>query len=175
MTFLGTSCSQSLRAIGQALEARDLGEFQLEYRDDALHVHETSKQPVQRSSLVREILKAPRHISILQVVLRHWRHLNPDLPEMGYSASDIASLEQKGRSRRGHLQYIPDFYSLPELLRTVGAYVDFQGGNLLTIHKRGDVLVLGYEKPSGTPNREERTVASFYNIFVQLCRERIRS
>jgi hypothetical protein len=93
---------------------------------------------------------------------------------ISYGTGEIERLEMEGRSRRAKPDRLPDFYSLPNTLRTVGSYLDFKNAELLELHKSPLSITLLYQNENGHPNMEERSVASFYNWFVALHGKRNR-
>jgi hypothetical protein len=85
-----------------------------------------------------------------------------------YAGQDIENLDRQGRARRAKNNRLPDFYSLPNTLRTLGFYLDSQGAELLEIQKRSLSVTLLYRNKHGHPDFEERNIASFYNLFLDL-------
>jgi hypothetical protein len=148
------SYDRHLRAIGQALEARRINVFELKT--------ETAYY------LVRGVPDKDTH---LLGRLRQWRErLNGASPEasMTYGMTEIERLDQDGRLKRSKSDRLPDFYSLSNALRTVGCYLDSKNAELMELHKSPLSVTLLYQNESGHPHMEERSVASFYNLFVAL-------
>ena len=87
---------------------------------------------------------------------------------LAYGTDEIERLENEGRLNRTKPDRLPDFYSLPNTLRTVGSYLDFKNAELLELHKSPLSVTLLYQNENGHPNMEERSIASFYNLFVDL-------
>ena len=145
---------RELRVIGQSLEARRVNVFELKTEGD---------QYVVRGD--------PEKDPSLMAKLRDWgeRIRGQALASsITYGPSDLEQLEQKGRSQRARPNRLPDFYSLSSTLRTVGSYLDQKGADLLEIHKRPLSLTLLYQNQYGHPDVEERSIASFYNLFIDL-------
>lgn len=148
------SCDRQLRAIGQSLEAQRINVFELTRRGGQFVV---TGKPEKETSLL--------------AVLRDWQQR---LRSQGLSASlvfgnhDIENLERQGRAKRAKNNRLPDFYSLSNTLRTVGSYLDLQGAELLEIQKRALTVTLLYHNKLGHPDFEERSIASFYNLFLDL-------
>src|SRR5882724_10737129 len=84
------------------------------------------------------------------------------------TCQDIDQLERQGRSQRAQPNRLPDFYSLPNTLRTVGHYLELKGSELLEMQKRQLSLTLLSRNKDGHPEIEERSIASFYNLFLRL-------
>lgn len=149
----GKSYDQDLRAIGQALEARGVSVFELKRHGGHYVVRGT-----------------PEKDASLFSVLRNWRKLvgHREPSTVSYTLLDIERLDRQGKAKRAKAHRLPDFYSVSNTLRTIGSYLDSKGAQLLEIHKRALSVTLLYQESDGRPNLEERTVASFYNLFIDL-------
>ncbi len=53
-------------------------------------------------------------------------------------------------------------------MRTVGSYLDLKGAQLMEIHKLPLNLTILSRNRAGHPEYEERTIASFYDLFLRL-------
>ena len=154
------SYDQQLRVIGQALEAKRITSFELKAQEDQYVIH---GEPEKDSSLMGRFrewqarLTAPSHAPVFR-----------------YTGIEIERLNLEERKKRAKADRLPDFYSLPNTLRTVGSYLDSRGAELMEIHKRPLSVTLLYRKEDGHPNMEERSIASFYELFLALHRKRTR-
>lgn len=143
-----------LRSVGQSLEAQRINVFELICRDDRIVV---KGEPEKESSLL--------------ATLRHWQKqrrsdgLNGSL---AFTHQDIEQIDRQGRANRRQGNRLPDFYSLASTLRIVGWYLDLKGAQLLEIHKRPLSLTILSRNQAGHPEYEERTIASFYDLFLRL-------
>ncbi len=154
------SYDQNLRVIGQALEAKRINVFELQAQGDRYVVR---GDPEKDPSLLGR--------------LREWQHrlkFGSPAPVLNYTGSDLERLDREARARRVKPDRLPDFYSLPNTLRTVGRYLDAQGAELLEMHKRPLSVMLLYRKKDGHPSMEERSIVSFYDLFLALHRNRAR-
>lgn len=149
------SYPQQLRSIGQSLEAQRIQIFELTCHDDQFVV---KGEPEKEASML--------------AALRHWQQrrrrsdgLNASLT---FTTQDIDQLDRQGRSQRAQPNRLPDFYSLPNTLRTVGHYLELKGSELLEMQKRQLSLTLLSRNKDGHPEIEERSIASFYNLFLRL-------
>ena len=93
---------------------------------------------------------------------------------MSYTAQDLEQLERVGRARRVSPDGLPDFYNVSNMLRTIGAYLEEKNARLLEIQKRPMTVTILYQNETGHPNVEDRTIASFYNFFIELYGKRAR-
>jgi hypothetical protein len=145
---------RQLRVIGQALESRGIDVFELKSEGDRYLIKSTTGK-----------------VPSLLARIRDWRerlHGESLLGRNIYSRLDIERLEREGRSRRRNPDRLPDFYSVSNTLRTVGSYLDAKQAELLEIQKTPLSLSLLYQDKDGHPEFEERSIASFYNLFLRL-------
>jgi hypothetical protein len=145
---------QQLRAIGQALEARRINIFELKTQGEQYVVR---GNPEKDPSLAGKI--------------RDWRaRLSGRTLEasVSFALPEIERLDRDGKTKRSRADRLPDFYNLSSTLRTVGAYLDSKGARLLEIHKSPLNITILYHNKDGHPNFEDRPIASFYNLFLNL-------
>jgi hypothetical protein len=84
-------------------------------------------------------------------------------------------LEIKGKTRRTAAGRLPDFYNVSNILRTIGAYLDAKNVRLVEVQKRPLSMTLLYQTTGGYPHLEDRTIASFYEFFIELHSKRARA
>jgi hypothetical protein len=152
--------NRELRALGQALEACGISNFELKAR---LGQYVVSGKPEKPASLM-EALRQLRN--------NKWRRGERTIP---FTPQDISELEIKGKNRRRVAGRLPDFYNVSTILRTVGAYLDRKNARLVEIQKRPLTLTLLYHRSGGYPEVEDRTIVSFYDTFIELHGKRARS
>lgn len=156
-----TAYHQQLRSIGQSLEAQRINVFELTFDGARIVV---KGQPEKETSLL--------------AALRNWQKqrrsdgLNASLT---FTGQDIDQIDRQGRACRSQRNRLPDFHSLPNMLRTVGWYLDLNGAELLELHKHQLSLTIVSRDKNGSPQYEERTIASFYNLFLSLHDKRGRT
>jgi len=149
-----TSYGQQLRSLGQYLEAQRIHIFELTCRGERFVV---KGEPEKETSLL--------------AALRQWQQrrrsdgLNASLT---FTRNDLDQLERQGRGQRKQSNRLPDFYSLPNALRTVGQYLELKGAELLELQKRQLSLTVLSRNKDGHPQMEERSLASFYDLFLKL-------
>ena len=151
---LTTSYDRHLRNIGQSLEAQRINVFELKYESERYWV---KGEPDKESSL----------LTTLRQWQKRWRRQGVN-SSLCYALADIEHLERQGRTKRSRPNRLPDFYSLPNILRTLGAYLDTKGAELIELHKRPLTLTLLYRNREGHPDVEERSIASFHDFFLKL-------
>lgn len=148
---------QELRAIGQALEAEGISVFEMKSEPGKYVVSGAPEKPSSIIGLLRQLKKkeGPRTIS--------------------FAPQDVLRLQWQGQRQRKNPNTLPDFYNLSNMLRTIGAYLDARNAELLGIEKRPLSLTLLYKNGDGHPHVEDRTIASFYEVFIDRYGQRARS
>ncbi|MDP2605671.1 MAG: hypothetical protein Q8S00_24270 [Deltaproteobacteria bacterium] len=148
------SYDQQLRAIGQSLEAQRIDIFELKYLGDHFVVNGKPEKETSLLAALREWQKRLRSEGLIS--------------SLTYASQDIKSLEQQGTSKRVRSDRLPEFYSVSNTLRTLGSYLELQGAELMEIHKRALTVTLLYRNRHGFTDIEERSIASFYHLFLHL-------
>jgi hypothetical protein len=149
---------EDLRAIGQALEARDISVFELK-RVEGLYVIQGMPDPPE--SL---------HAKARQWLRRFHRRSTNDPTIFG--AVEVEQLSQAGRAKRSKPDQLNDFRAVSNILRTVGAYLDSKEAELLILQKRRISITLSYRDKTGQERQEDRSISSFYRVFLELCGKR---
>ena len=150
--------SRSLRAIGQSLDAQRIHKFELKPIGDTIQI---TGQPEQETDLLAMLKQWQRR-------LRRARTSDT----LTYMSADIDQLDLQGRALRLQAGRLPDLYSLSNTMRVLGAYLDDQKADLITLNKHPLNVSLLYRDGMGFPHLEERTVASFHDWFLQLHKSR---
>src|SRR4029077_52167 len=155
-----TPYDHDLRAIGQSLELHGITVFELKTESCRYVVSGTPEQP---SSVIDSIRRWLRGGS------------NDASGTINYSAQDIEEIDRHGKGQRVRPGRLPDFYSLSNTLRTLGGYLNSKDAELLELHKRPLTVTLLYQNNDGHPNMEDRTIASFFDVFLEMHGRRNRS
>jgi hypothetical protein len=149
---------EELRAIGQALEARDISVFELKRVEDLYVIQGMPDQADSIHSKVRQWL-------------RHF-HRRSTTDPMILGAVEVEQFSQAGREKRSKPGQLTDFRTVPNILRTVGAYLDSREVELLILQKRRISITLSYRDKTGQERQEDRSISSFYRVFLELCGKR---
>jgi hypothetical protein len=149
---------EELRAIGQALEARDTSVFELK-RVEGLYVIQGMPDPP--DSL---------HSKVRRWLRRFHRRSTND--PMILDAVEVEKFSQAGREKRSKPGQLNDFRTVSNILRTVGAYLDSSEAELLILQKRRISITLSYRDKTGQERQEDRSISSFYRVFLELCGKR---
>jgi hypothetical protein len=149
-----TTYDKQLRTIGQSLEAQRIQLFELTRQGERYVV---KGEPEKETSLL--------------ATLRQWQKrvraegVNTSLT---FTSPDLDQLDNQGCANRAKTNQLSDFHRLPNTLRTVGAYLELNGAELIELHKKELSVTILSRNQAGHPKLEERSVASLYDIFVRL-------
>jgi len=154
--------AQDLRAVGQALETLNLGDFSDEPAGDGYRV--TGAAVAKNLGLVRSTgsaLKA-RDYSVRVTPM-----------DLNYSPGDVRRLEREGQAqRRSTGQQTPEANNLPQILRVIGGVVDQMRGQLLAVSKEAVIVRLEYQSSSGQKFSEDYTMPMLYDRWVRMYKRR---
>ena len=149
---------EDLRAIGQVLEARDISVFELKRLADNYVIQGLPEQTGSLRSKVRQWLRRLRSGSTAEL--------------LALGLADVEELSRAGRAKRSNPAQLADFHSVSNTLRTIGAYLDASEFELVELHKRRISITLLYRDKAGHEREEDRTISSFYRLFLELCGKR---
>ena len=154
------SYDQELRSIGQFLEAERISVFEL---SNQMHAYVVTGEPEKETFLLAALKNLQKRIR--RNTVQH---------PLSFTSSDIAELDSQGKANRTKSDRLPDFHSLPNILRMVGSYLKAKEADLIELRKRElSVSILSRSK-SGHPEFEEKNLGSFYDLFVELHAKRSR-
>jgi hypothetical protein len=153
-----TLYGEDFRSIGQALEAKNIRAFELKRLGDWYIVRGVTEGDGLLRSKVRKFKLRFRRIS------------DPESLILGLS--EVQDLSKKGKSKRSRLGRMPDFRRLSNMLRTVGAYLESKQAKLIELKVRPFSITLSYQDNYGRQQLEDRTIRSFYDLFLELHRKR---
>ena len=163
--FEPTFHARSLRAIGQDLEAHGITQFNL-----------TSSE---NGYLVRELPRAvDSNASRGLIGKRARRNADLDRPaELAYTVETIERLDEEGRAKRDIGNKLPDFFSLSQCLRAVGAVIDSKRGQLLQLDRNAEPdtvpsNVIHYQSSTGVEIREVHPSPNVYDYSVHMYKSR---
>lgn len=143
------SYARILRCVGQALDDLNLKAFQVKQQGDLYEVQVWQKG----------IYSAPEI-------------------ELRYAPEDLKRLEHEGRKRRRHPPKKPNFFTISQLLRLAGNYLDRVEGRLVKIswQKQADRIqsvTLQYE-PLEEQRGEDKPSATIEEICLYIYRQKKR-
>ena len=142
---------QSLRAIGQALEEYRLVGFSLKSEGDKFVV----QGEVEKTNGLKALLRRQKPFA-----------------QRTFSKREIDQLEYQGRQKRKAPDRLPDFRSMPNVLRAIGAFLEMNEGRLLEVCGHGQNVVILFQNKQGHPQIEERTLSFLSDLSVRLYQKR---
>ena len=148
------SYDRQLRSIGQSLEAQRIQVFELSRQGENYLVRGEPEKETSLMATLRSWQKRLRHEGLTTALT--------------YTVQDIDELDLQGSANRTKSNRLPDFHSLPNTLRTVGAYLDRKNAELLELHKKQLSYTILSRNQAGYPELEERSLGSLYELFVTL-------
>ena len=164
------SYSQSLRAIAQDLEARQVKAFDLERQNDDYFVWVRTQTPPEESPP----LKVEPEVSWTSR-LRFWHHpvmhkgnFRASATQLRYSLEDVDRLEEEGQARRHDPNGMPDARSLSQLLRAIGGHVRRSAVELLAISWREESVSVVYQTSQGRREMDAFRLDSIYDLWVNM-------
>ncbi|HWP56870.1 MAG TPA: hypothetical protein VNL14_03165 [Candidatus Acidoferrales bacterium] len=161
--------ARALRVVGQALEELEVENFCLEWNE--------------REFAVRGEMRALPSGSALPGFKAVWRNFQDRYLGIGgsrqgsaaavnsihvtYTLEDIERLDEEHRRRGVAQEKKPDLYSLPEMLRLVGNYIE-RKGRLVRVARFGTQLTIHFVTASGETKIEECDVAWLYDFSIRM-------
>jgi hypothetical protein len=168
-----------LRAIGQGLEALSVETFDLKVANDTFLIQAavTQKEPANAAKLssFKKAFLDICHIAKKPVTMETpagKAGASSRSLRLEFTQKDIDRLERDGQALRSDWNASPLAHSMPQLLRTVGWYVDHKQGRLHKLSKDGDSLTVSYLKAIGTEKIETFTLLQLYDMWVHLYKRR---
>lgn len=153
--------AQSLRAIGQALETLQLGDFSVEPDGDGYRV--TGATVTRNLRVVKSGGGAATSIE---------PSVRGTAMDLSYSPSDVERLEREGQGQRLNTHGTTDSSRLSQALRAIGSYLNQKYSRMLRLSRRGEIFEVLYESSLGSRYREYLTGADLYNLWVRFYLQR---
>jgi hypothetical protein len=156
--------AKELRTLGQALEAHQISAVDLEIESGVYFVHgkATALKPGQESlrRLIRDFVfgasSAPAIKDGEDVTLR-------------YTTDEIQQLDGEGQAKRTDGSKTPDPYSLSQVLRGAGAYLDNRHETALVgITVKDRWVTLRYRTAAGRLEQAKEDIEYFFNCWVKM-------
>ncbi|HWO43051.1 MAG TPA: hypothetical protein VNO43_14720 [Candidatus Eisenbacteria bacterium] len=147
--------SKTLRAIGCALDALRVEEFDLT-SDGPNYVVQVKSQR-----------KKPQGVrTVLHRIFHRLSQNSASGLQLIYTPKEIDWLDHEAQLMREETGS-PDPHSLPQALRSIGAYLEVKGARLLKISGRSGVFNVSYESAQHGRHTEDFTPAALYEWFVK--------
>ncbi|MGB7950358.1 MAG: hypothetical protein WCH75_21940 [Candidatus Binatia bacterium] len=149
-----TSYDKDFRCIGQALEENDVHAFELKRVGE--------RYVVQGGPFGAGLARSKLH------KFRLGFRSGSGAESLTLGSTEIEELARKGQAQRLRPGRMPDFRRLSNLLRVVGAYLQTKRAQLVELKVRPFTISLCYRDADGELQTEERTIRSFYSLFLEL-------
>lgn len=153
--------AQSLRAIGQALETLNLGDFSVEPDGDGYRVIGAT---------------VTRNLGVVKSGGKAVTSIEPSVRgtamDLSYSPIDVERLEREGQAQRLNTHGTTDSSRLSQALRAIGSYLNQKYSRMLRLSRRGESFEVIYESSVGSRYSEYFTAADLYNLWVRFYLQR---
>ncbi len=156
--------ARQLRALGQALEKFSFSLFDIEIDNGVYFVVAKSSATEQRRRLsplsaIRAFFTGPDQ-----------SRTRPDRQvDLRFTPEEIANFDLHGKSRRQDAGNTPDPYSISQLLRGAGCYLDNRNvSQPVTISFAGRWITIRYETPDKQARNARHDLEYFYDCSVQM-------
>lgn len=159
--------AEELRAIGQALQEQGFVSIDLEVEGDGYRVRAQTDRSKKADSSFAAIVKQCR-LSIGSL-LQTKERATPRSVELRYGAEEIQQLIQAGVARRFDTHAVPDHFSLSNILRQTGAYVDrLDHATLVRVVVKGCWITIRCKNGSGQLKDFKQDIQFFYDYWVKM-------
>jgi len=157
--------ARELRAVGQALEGQQFISLDLEIEGDSYVVHGRASVPknAQTSflSFVGDLV-----VSVLRGNSRPRKSAGE--VEYRYSPAQVQDIDVRGRGKREAADKMPDPYSLSQILRGAGTYLDKrEKASLVGISIEGQWVTVRYKAADGRIEQLKQDLEYFYDYWVK--------
>lgn len=157
--------ARQLRALGQALERFSFSTFDLELRSGTFLVTGTAISTVNFkfsfSRFVRELLRGCSATPTLAC--------DGSQVDLRFSPEEIERFDMRGKVRRQDPSKMPDPYSLSQILRGAGSYLDNRDvTELMGISLKGKWVTVSYQTAEGRLEQAQQDLEYFYDYWVKM-------
>jgi hypothetical protein len=157
--------AKQLRALGQALEKFSFSTFDLELQSGIYVITgraaATEQVKFSFSRFVRELFRGAR----AQPTVTYTQNQI----DLRFSPAEIEQFDFGGRAKRRDSSRMPDPYSVSQILRGAGSYLDNRDiANLVGITLRGKWVSVSYETAEGRLEEAKQDLEYFYNYWVKM-------
>ena len=161
----GKDFARRLRALGQALEKFGFSAFDLELRSGTYLVKgmgiPCDNPKFSFSRFVRDLVRgaaAQAPLSCLDSVV-----------DLRFSHQEVEHFDLRGRTKRENANKMPDPYSISQILRGAGSYLDNRDvTQWICISLKGKWVTLAYETAQGQLQRSQQDLEYFYDYWVKM-------
>jgi hypothetical protein len=157
--------AKQLRALGQALERFKFSAFDLELKRGIYMVTGRAMTAERIRFSFSRFLSELFHGVMPHTTLTYTQ----DQTHLRFSTDEIEGFDVRGRVKRQDSTKMPDPYSISQILRGAGAYLDNREGTRLSgISLRGKWVTVTYETSQGQIEEANRDLEYFYDYWVKM-------
>lgn len=160
-----TDFARRLRALGQALEKFSFSAFDLELSSGIYLVKGTATSTdnlkFSFSRFVRELLRGAATRTTMTCTDSH--------VDLRFSPEEIERFDVRGRVRRQDADKMPDPYSISQILRGAGSYLDNRNvTQLMGVSLKGKWVTVSYQTTEGHLEQAQQDLEYFYDYWVKM-------
>ena len=158
--------AKELRALGQAIEKFSFSAFDLQIESGIYVVTGRAILPMENvkfsfSQFVRELLRGSEPTSTVTTTVGQ--------VDLRFSPEEIEKFDVHGRVKRKDAGKMPDPYSISQILRGAGAYLDNRDAtNLMAITLKDKWVTVSYRTAEGRLERAKQDLEYFYDYWVKM-------
>ena len=158
--------AKELRALGQAIEKFSFSTFNLQIDSGIYVVTGRATSPLEDvkfsfSRFVRELLRGADPTPTLTTTVGQ---IN-----LRFSPEEIEKFDVRGRVKRQDAGKMPDPYSISQILRGAGSYLDNRDvTNLVGITLKEKWVTVSYQTAEGRLEQAKQDLEYFYNYWVKM-------
>jgi hypothetical protein len=158
--------AKELRALGQAIEKFSFSSFKLQIESGIYVVTGRATSPLENvkfsfSRFVRELLQGADPASTVTTMASQI--------DLRFSPEEIEKFDVRGRVKRQDAGKMPDPYSISQILRGAGSYLDNrEATNLVGITLKERWVTVSYQTAVGRLEQAKQDLEYFYNYWVKM-------
>ena len=161
----GQNYARRLRALGQAIEKFSFSAFDLELRSGTYLVKGTATPTANLKfsfpRFVRELLRGAAAEPTLTCA--------DSQVDLCFSPDEIEHFDSRGKIKRQDASRMPDPYSISQILRGAGSYLDNRDVTILNrISLKGKWVTVSYETAEGRLEQAQQDLEYFYDYWVKM-------
>jgi hypothetical protein len=158
--------AKELRALGQAIEKFSFSTFNLQIDSGIYVVTGRATSPLENvkfsfARFVRELLRGADPTPTLTTTVGQI--------DLRFSPEEIEKFDVRGRVKRQDADKMPDPYSISQILRGAGSYLDNRDvTNLVGITLKERWVTVSYQTAEGRLEQAKQDLEYFYNYWVKM-------
>lgn len=157
--------AKELRALGQALEKFQFSAFDLELKSGTYLVtgRAITAEPIKFSfsRLLRDLFQGTMPRTTLTY--------SQNQMDLRFSPDEIQQFDARGKTKRQDPHQMPDPYSISQILRGAGSFLDNRdAARLSAISLRGKWVTVAYESVDGRLEQAKQDLEYFYDYWVKM-------